>query len=178
MAVALQLDVTLGRRPAAEKLVKENLNPRSEQVIVSLLYLAVQIRQNTKIVVANAAKDTSDSSREWFSFMIEDPELGRIFHVGAEGMENLNVAERLRFAVLMFTYLKSIESSHYQAEIGLMDPDLWSGWDYQNQQYLGSPGVQAYWEERRNAFSVRFQRYVDSATTDPNFRRAAPLTGN
>ncbi len=144
-------------------------------VIVSLLYVGVQIRQNSKIVVANAVKEVADTSREWFTYLIEDPELQRIFYVGAEDPGELSETEFMRFTTLMFTYLKHIESIHYQYHSGLLTRDLWTGWDYQTRQYLGAPGIQKYWKARRNSFSKSFQNYVDNASTDPNFRRAQSL---
>lgn len=144
-------------------------------VIISLIYVGKQIRQNSKIVVSNAAKEVADTSREWFTYLIQDPGLGRIFYVGAEDPNALTEDEFVQFTTLMFTYFKHIESIHYQFENGLLTKDLWLGWDHQSRQYLDAPGVRMYWEKRRESFSKSFQHYVYNATSDPNFQRAQPL---
>ena len=140
-------------------------------VVLSLLYLATQIRQNTSIVKAHSTTDAATSIRDWFSDLATDPELGRIFMVGVEGIEKLEEPERLRFAIIMFNFFKAMEDIHYRATHGLMDAELWTGWDYQIRQYTSAPGAQSYWKERKNGYSLSFQIYIDAAEPDPKFKR-------
>ncbi len=140
-------------------------------VVASLVYVAVQIRQSTRAIKATAAKDTASTMRDWFSMIIPDPEMSRIFATGVEGTAGLTEAERVRFTLIMFNFLKALEEIHYQATHGLMDQDLWAGWHYQIAQYATAPGVQEYWAKRRLSFSRQFRAYVDSLEPDGSFKR-------
>jgi len=144
-------------------------------VVLSLVYVGRQIRQNSKIVVANAAKDVADTSREWFTYIIQDPALGKIFYEGAEDPNSLSEEDFLRFTTLMFTYFKHLESIHYQFEIGLLPEKLWKGWDHQTRRYIESPGIQMYWDLRKNSFSDSFQKYVETPSSNSEFQRAKQL---
>ena len=66
----------------------------------------------------------------------------------------------------------------YQAEEGLMDSDLWTGWEYQARVYLTAPGVQEYWDQRQSAFSERFRRWVNSMDGDDTYKRVSELASS
>jgi len=48
-------------------------------VVVSLVYLASQIRQNSKLLRASTATVSGDTASRITSLMVQDPEVGRIF---------------------------------------------------------------------------------------------------
>ncbi len=147
-------------------------------VVASLVYVAVQIRQNTRTVRAAATKEAASTIRDWFAMILADPDLGRIFAVGVEGMGRLDENERIQFALIMFNFIKAVEDLHYQGDKGVMDPDLWRGWDYQARQYLTAPGVQEYWVQRPSAFSERFRDYVNSLDPDPSYKRVSAMAAS
>ena len=144
-------------------------------VVASLMYLAAQVRINTRSVRAASTKDAATTIRQWFDTVTSDPDLSRIFTMGVEGVESLPAEERPRFMFIAFNLLKAAEDLHYQAHHGMMDPELWGGWDHILHQYLPSPGIQAYWSVRRLAFSTSFRGYVDSMSPQPDAARADSL---
>jgi len=145
-------------------------------VVASLIYLAAQIRSNTRSVMASATKDAASTIRQWFDTVTSDADLSRIFTLGVEGVERLPVEDRPRFMFLTFNLLKACEDLHYQAHHGLMDPGVWRGWDHMLAQYLPSPGIQEYWTVRRPAFSPLFQEYVEAMSASPAVHRTMSLT--
>ena len=52
-------------------------------VIASLVYLASQIRQNSKLLRSSAASTTTDSVTRISTLMVQDPEVARIFWEGS-----------------------------------------------------------------------------------------------
>jgi len=140
-------------------------------VVVSLLYLARQISQNTRAMRRTASHDAVEGMLNWFSHALADPDLTRIWTHGIERLDSLSEDEIARFALLQFNLLKVAEDIHFQHIEGAMDPGLWEGWSEMFQQYLGAPGSQEYWEERRLLFSKRFQEYVNGFETDPRYLR-------
>jgi hypothetical protein len=140
-------------------------------VIVSLLYLAGQIAQNTKAIRRAASHEAVEGMLNWFSLSISDPELTRIWTKGIESLDNLTEDDLARFAILQFNLMKVAEDIHYQHLEGGMDSVMWSGWEAVWQQYLGAPGSRAYWVERRLLFSEPFRDYIDGLKVDPNYAR-------
>jgi len=147
-------------------------------VVLTLLYLAIQVRQHTAEMRSQASESVAGNLREWLRPMIEDPELSRIFRTGAEGWERFPPDDKARFFHMTFVWLKTIEAAHYQFTRGRLDPEVWRGWEAVVTSYLRGPGIRAYWAQRRYGFSLAFRAYVDSVPLDgPHFARVGEITG-
>lgn len=131
-------------------------------VFASLLYLAVQVRQSTRLarIAAEAAGVTA--MREASRPIVQDAELARIFFTGLKDYDALTADEQARFQLLMFLEFKAMESAHSSYSADIMDEDTWRGWVNLFAYYMGFAGWQRYWGLRRDFFSVRFQAFVDS----------------
>jgi hypothetical protein len=70
-------------------------------VVVSLIYLAGQIRQNSRLLKASAAGVTWQSSNAQASLTVQDPELARIYWAGIADRESLSEQDRQRFDPLV-----------------------------------------------------------------------------
>lgn len=140
-------------------------------VIISLLYVAKQITQNTKAMRRTASHESVQGMLNWFGHVFADPELTRIWTQGIESLDSLSADERARFALLQFNLLKVAEDIHFQQLDGAMDPDLWQGWDRLWAQYLGAPGSKEYWASRAPLFSGRFRDYIEGLSPDPAYLR-------
>jgi hypothetical protein len=147
-------------------------------VVLTLLYLAIQVRQHTAEMRSQASESVAENLREWLMPMIEDPELSRIFRMGAEGWDHFAPDDKARFFHMAFVWLKTIEAAHYQFVRGRLDPEVWKGWEAVVTSYLRGPGIQGYWCQRRQGFSASFQAYVDSVPRDGiHFPRVGEITG-
>ena len=70
-------------------------------VIASLIYLAGQIRQNSRLLMASTASATSGNSAEFLSLVVQDSEIARIFEDGQADRSSLPAADRRRFDPLI-----------------------------------------------------------------------------
>jgi hypothetical protein len=145
-------------------------------VIVSLVYLSFQVRQNTRALRASSTETAVASLRDWMRPLILDAEAARLFRTGIEGeWQRFSADDRARFLHILFGYLKTFENFHYQYRQGTLERDLWEGWYNILSAYVLSPGVQAYWQTRRNAFSPQFRTLVESVTTNAGVLRVGEL---
>lgn len=135
-------------------------------VVVSLVYLAVQVRQNTRALRAETAREVVASIRAVNTTVASDPELFRIFSTMTENPDQLSAEERGRATHLIFNHFRAIEDAFQQYMKGNLDEDIWAGWDRTFYDYINSPGWRGYWERRRDLFSSAFVRYVDGLTGD------------
>ncbi|MFT4519826.1 MAG: hypothetical protein ACI9JM_002223 [Halioglobus sp.] len=71
-------------------------------VIVTLVYLTVQLRQNTKAIEHATYRGVLDDASQWQYKVIENPELAELYMAGMRGDE-LSSTDRLRFSLLMNT---------------------------------------------------------------------------
>ena len=74
-------------------------------VIISLIYLAVQIRENTQAMQREATQDIIRSLNEQLRFVIESPDLAALYLKASERPEELTAEERFRFqSVVTFSF--------------------------------------------------------------------------
>jgi hypothetical protein len=144
-------------------------------VVASLIYLALQIRQNTQEVRAAAVDSVIASIREWTRPVIENAEAAEIFYLGCQDPEQLDELQRYRFIAMVFTWLKTAENFHYKHQQGVLDPDVWNAWTVMLSAYIAQPGFQAYWRERRAPFTPAFGAWVDSIVHPEDFATTQKL---
>jgi hypothetical protein len=138
-------------------------------VIVSLLYLALQVHRSTRITKLAAQDAATTALRDVTRPFAENPEVGTIWRKGLENLDTLNADEKARFFHVAFQFLKAMETIHFHYIYGLMEEQVWRGWRNLYGHYLDSPGLNYYWKLRHNLFSDRFQEFV--AALEPPSQR-------
>lgn len=130
-------------------------------VIASLIYLAVQIRQNTQSVKSSTlATNTSI----WSSMLVNLADDGKseAYLYGMLGREDISPAQLLQFVQIARAMLVSFETQHYQYLHGALDSDIYLGYERScRDQMLVYPGFQMIWEITRESFSPAFIALVD-----------------
>ena len=142
-------------------------------VIVSLVYLARQIRQNTPQLEENARVTRAATANQVLERMaqtnmltVSNPEVADLWRRATFG-EGLDPTELIRYLGLLVYLFRSCEAAHYQAALGVFDPtrlDFAIGptlrWSLQ------SPITRDYWGRARSLYPEAFRRYVDAVVAD------------
>ena len=124
--------------------------------LITLVYLAMQLRHNTKAINQNAERGITEAASRWRQNLIQYPEVAKLYRKGMREPESLDPDERLRFRMLL--------------------DDLFDHWSFQSKSgttfaagnrrhvaaTLETPGGAAYWESERSRFPAEFVEYVDS----------------
>ena len=131
-------------------------------VIASVLYLAIQVHQSTRIAKLAAQDAAATALREVTKPFAENSELARIWRVGLEDLDALSTEDQARFFHSTYQFLKAFETIHFHHVYGLMDEQTWQGWCGLLKHYIVSPGIERYWNVRHDLFSARFQEFVTS----------------
>jgi hypothetical protein len=129
-------------------------------VVVSIIYLAQQIQENTAAVSFETNRGLLELQFQQDAWD-QDPVLVELMQRGDTLPESLSSVEweqysrrwALRYNVWWLAY------SGFSK--GTLDPDLWAAW---NASYAGStclPGAKRVWEYRRHWWSTPFQRMVE-----------------
>ena len=146
-------------------------------VVFSVLYLAIQVHQSTRIAKLAAQDAATSSLRDVTKPFAENSELARIWRIGLENLQTLSAEDQARFFHSTYQFLKAYETIHFHHLYGLMDEQIWNGWCGLLRHYIVSPGIAHYWRLRRDLFSVRFQKFVDSLEAPETRRTVANLLG-
>jgi len=132
-------------------------------VIISVLYLAVQIRQNTRLLKATALTATTDSYLSFNRLLGGDPRSAYVFQVGLEDFESLSEGERRQFLNLLRLAFTSYQHVYHQYEKDLLDDEVWRQFLQMAAALLARPHIRAWWEARKGVFTPQFVREIDEA---------------
>lgn len=136
-------------------------------VIASLAYLALQIRQNTRAIRAERYESVVNSLMELVQPLVADERLATRFQQAVEDWHAVPLEDRSRLVHVLFAEFKVFENLFYQYRQGMLAPELWEGWRRLTLTYFVRPGVRAWWEMRKAAFSDEFREFLESAAPDP-----------
>jgi len=130
-------------------------------VVLSVLYLGIQVHRSTRIARVAAQDAAASAVREVTNTFMENAEMSRIWGAGLEKLETLSAEDQARFFHAAHQFLKALETIHFHYVNGLMDKQLWLGWQELLRHYITAPGIVQYWNRRSELFSGRFRDYVN-----------------
>jgi hypothetical protein len=135
-------------------------------VIISLVYLAMQIRQNTEAERTSTYQSIVSDFGALNNNMASTPELSDMFVRGLENFEQFNPDERARISQSFFQCFRYFENMFYQHHKGYLDEDIWVGWKRLILTYYSRPGFQTWWEFRKDVYSRPFVDFLATEQLD------------
>ena len=130
-------------------------------VVISLIYVAIQVKDSTKSVESQTYQAIISCYAEIEARISENNETSRIFTSGCKG-EKLNSYESERFRQLVCSIFNFYENLYYQYRQGLLKESLWGGWCLTMRKQLEKPGILKYWADNCYLYSYDFFEYVMS----------------
>ena len=130
-------------------------------VVVTLIYLAVQIRQNTSSIRASTLQSNTNVWASTFT-AIADEELARVYAIGSLGSPEAKPIAYTQFFFLCKAMFVGFEDQYYQYRQGTLDENIYLGYERSIAlQALAFPGVQAWWRQTRDTYSPEFVARID-----------------
>jgi hypothetical protein len=136
-------------------------------VLLTLVYLAVQIRGNTRAVRSAGAQQTHDSMIQLYRQLAGDAELNRIFRVGTLDIDSLTEGETGVFVAEWSATLYIIQNWLYQRNSGVLDEELVMTWLAGVSTNFHENGFKTYWYGRKFMYSKVMQEWVDDMISRP-----------
>ncbi len=118
-------------------------------VVVSFIYLALQIRQNTRAMRNSTYQSALESSNQVTELILAHPHLERIYRVGRRDLSQLTDDERPQFRMLIDQFLNVFETMFLQYQRGMLDEDFWRARQAGLRILVSHPGVRSFLEPRR-----------------------------
>lgn len=129
-------------------------------VISSLIFVGVQIRQNTRATRAASHNSVSDSLNEINRMFAENADLSRIWLAGTADRRALTTEERWRFDAVMRAYFHVCETMFVQAALGAGDRSVMLAEEDGIRRVMAAPGAREWWAENPYGFCAEFRTYV------------------
>lgn len=143
-------------------------------VAITLIFLVIQMRQNTLAVRAAASQALSSGYAELSSITVTNGDMARIFRLGLSDLGQLNDDERVRFIGYVSIGLRFMESARLQWRRGQLDKEHWQALEGDIKDIVAQPGVKAYWALRRHWHAEEFRQWLEAL---PQSETAPPLFG-
>ncbi|HJW41548.1 MAG TPA: hypothetical protein VJ476_10015 [Rhizomicrobium sp.] len=133
-------------------------------VLLSLVYLASQVRQGTK---ATRSEIHQNILTGWLSTADLVTQHADVFARGltanAEKLEAMSDAEKLIFVTVAMAMFRHYENVFLQNREGYVRSEDWDAWTRHLLMYFSMPGVQYWWKMRRSSFSPSFVAFLESS---------------
>jgi hypothetical protein len=130
-------------------------------VIVSLAYLALQVRQNTQSIRTENYARALDRIAAMQSQLSRDTELSRFFAKGVADAYQLTPHERIQFTWALYEAFGAFEFMFEAARTSALPAEVWARWSATVAWWLSLPGVQSWWRHRPVPFSESFTAFVE-----------------
>ena len=135
-------------------------------VIATLGYLAVQIRQNSRMLRSTTYQSAIQSMSEFTTALIADRELMRLFVTGRKDLNAIKSEDRDIFTTILLNMFYNYESHFYQLQDGTLNPEIWEGRHRFIQRIIQEKGTAEWWAQSKWLFGTQFQDYVDRQRTE------------
>ena len=129
--------------------------------IATLVYLAVQIRQNTDTVRNQSETTVSQQLADWCGQVVTTPGLSALYDKAARDPGNLDNEERALF-LWMIAQLFLIYEGHYHLyKKGFIVQSAWGAKENLMLGLLQNPVVRDWWDSRVSPMSPEFFDYLE-----------------
>ena len=136
-------------------------------VVISLLYVGVQVRDTTRAVRSAAVNDANTAIQSWYQMMASDPQLLKTYLDGILSQEPLSRDEEFRYMMITQAVMYAFQNTFLLGQEGSLDAGLMSSLNTGIQAVRHTPGFRRYWAERRGYFFPEFVAFVEELLAAP-----------
>jgi len=136
-------------------------------VLVSLVYVAIQIRQNSHLIARSVQSDelaaferNIESGNGIRELMILHPSLAQLFLKGSKSFSSLDAAEKFRFSLLLRNTFSSMQGAYIRELSVHHDPHGSEGTGSVIDSILVNPGAQEWLERIEPDWRPEFRDFV------------------
>ena len=127
-------------------------------VVLTLGYLAVQIRQANAIARASAFRDLQQQMGSVIVEVAKDPDLNRIWNSALFSEDELSVEDRDRIGLLLYQLFGALNVGYQSA---WLDSNIGEYVSRMTDRYLSISHIQGWWSRQRDAHPEPFRSFVD-----------------
>jgi len=135
-------------------------------VVLSLFYLAIQVRQSTEAQRTENYAHALERLAAFQSTLSQNNEMSVIFSKGVVDASKLTPHEKVQFTWSLYEAFGAFEFMFHASKTDSIVDEVWSRWSIAIAWWLTFPGVQAWWKARPIPFTNSFTLFVESLLKD------------
>ncbi len=130
-------------------------------LVVSVIYVSIQIRNNTRAVRASAFQQVVDSFAGISLDIAKDRVLVDLYLRGSQEFASLSEVERAQYSLMLLSFLRRAENVFFQTEIQLLQSEHWSGIRESIKAIVAPPGARDCWGAIKGRLNPEFRAFID-----------------
>jgi hypothetical protein len=131
-------------------------------VVASLVYLAIQIRQNTRTVRSSTLHQNTDLWNAMF-LRLAEPDAAEAYVSGMSANPDIRPLHYTQFFFICRAMFIAFENQYFQMQQGVLDPETYAGYQRSiSTQFLAFRGFRVWWRQSRSVFTPDFVRHIDA----------------
>ena len=130
-------------------------------VIVSLIYVGVQVNDNTAAIRSAAASDATTTMQSWYVEMGTNRQASDVWFNAMTSEESLPPHDEFQFMMSMHVAILGMQNSYLLVKEGTLDTEFREAVTTAIVAVKDLPGMSRYWRQRRGFFHTGFAEYVD-----------------
>jgi len=130
-------------------------------VIITLAYLAVQIRQNTAMTQSSIEVESSKQLTSFAETVALDRDLQRIWDQVSDSDTTLDLEEHRQWLWLLVAFFHKAEGFWVQHQRGLLSQETWAEWERAMFGFLQNQVGRDWWNQRAVIYAPEFYDFVD-----------------
>jgi hypothetical protein len=129
-------------------------------VVLTLAYLALQIRQTNRATRSESIQESTTAFNEINGWVVNDELVARIFLLGSRDINELSEEENIRFSFFLLSTFHVFETIFPQNRFGTIDQSIWESELGSLRYLMAKPGITAWWNAIPLSFSSDFREFV------------------
>ena len=130
-------------------------------VIVSLIYVGLQVNDSTSAIRSSAASDATKTMQSWYLEMGRNRQASDIWYNAMTSAEPLPARDEFQFMMSMHTAILGMQNSYLLSKEGTLDEAFREAVTTAIVAVKDMPGMARYWKQRKGFFHTGFAEYVD-----------------
>ena len=144
-------------------------------IVVSLIYVGVQVRDSTLAVRSATATETSASMSALYHSIGTNSQATQVFMDGLTDPTSLSREETTQFIYMIHGLMLQYQVAFYVSEQGTLDVEMRESLVNTILGITRQPGFLKYWSQRRDVFKASYRTFVDdllaSGKTNENLEK-------
>ncbi len=132
-------------------------------IVASLLFLGVEIQQNTAAIELSTAQSFQSDFRAHEIVIAQDGDLADLLQRATEDISGLTQAELMRVRLLESSVLRAWANAYYHYSEGALEERLWLGQTRRMKKtWRRSSTMRYFWEDLKTTFEPDFVAFMET----------------
>ena len=130
--------------------------------IISVFFIWYQIREHNRLTRTANTQSLVELSSPFLLQLSQDRDLAELWVHGTKNFDTMDEVERFRYQQLLFWWLILHENIYYQYHSGLVDEQMYQGWQTELQAFIRDKRIDLFWDrDMKRFFRAEFQQRIE-----------------